>query len=664
MEGRRPGEASSAFLGTLARPETRYHPRLMKPESLTFETFRDEWLEDVRAENPTTTQLGNRFGRKLLSQWLDIDDSSDDVVFCDGAGDGGIDIAYLHRAERQDADAEGKVDGDTWYLLQSKYGSAFAGTGTLLAESQKVIDTLDEKRTKLSSVASALLERLTNFRHKASDNDRMVLVFGTVEPLSDDEKRVLVDVRNIGRGRLGALFDVEAVSVETIFRRAQDEEVTALPVRRVMLKAHLVTSGKDLLVGAVPLLAVYDFLRSYRAEAGDLDDLYEKNVRRFLGSRGRVNKAMQQTLKDSPERFGLYNNGITVVVADFKQNGEEVELVEPYVVNGCQTTRTIWEVCHQRLEAGGTGNDSKLDAWKGQAGQGSVVTKIVKVGTSGEDMLQEITRYTNSQNAVREKDFLALTSDFRGWAKQIAEAYDIFLEVQRGGWDSQRAMQKQKPAAKQFQEAANAFDLLKVYGAGWLGEAGTAFGRNRAFVPGGTIFKNIVSAAAEVPFGVEDLLAAYRLQKGAESLGFGRGASKPSRRQTKFLFYMIAVDLLKDVLVREQKPSEPKDLTRSLGNLFNGGNKEAADALLESAVNAIDEYLTPDTEDCIYKEPSFVNDFNNDLNGFLKWEQLGKDEKSCPRLKSLLASYKKVMGKKQGGNRSDRETIAKAVTLG
>jgi hypothetical protein len=61
-------------------------------------------------------------------------------------------------------------------------------------------------------------------------------------------------------------------------------------------------------------------------------------------------------LKEAPERFGLYNNGITIVVGDFKiEGGKVMELIEPYVVNGCQTTRSIREVCRQRLETGGTG---------------------------------------------------------------------------------------------------------------------------------------------------------------------------------------------------------------------------------------------------------------------------------------------------------------------
>ncbi len=123
------------------------------------------------------------------------------------------------------------------------------------------------------------------------------------------------------------------------------------------------------------------FSRAITYQTDDLDQLYEKNVRRFLGSRGKINKAIQQTLQQNPGRFGLYNNGITIVVEDFQVGGtDQIVLVEPYVVNGCQTTRTIWEVFHSRLETGGTGTDPQLEDRQRRAGEGVVVTKIVKVG--------------------------------------------------------------------------------------------------------------------------------------------------------------------------------------------------------------------------------------------------------------------------------------------
>ena len=119
-------------------------------QSVDFEAFRQEWLEDIVEGNPSTVELGSRFSRKLITQWLGVDESSDDIVYCDGSGDGGIDIAYLNRGESSD---EGSEEGDTWYLVQSKYGTAFRSSGTLLEESQKVIDTLFE----------IVLEIFTNF---------------------------------------------------------------------------------------------------------------------------------------------------------------------------------------------------------------------------------------------------------------------------------------------------------------------------------------------------------------------------------------------------------------------------------------------------------------------------------------------------------------------
>ena len=235
------------------------------------------------------------------------------------------------------------------------------------------------------------MERLSSFKRGAGPADKIVLIFATEAPLNEDEKRVLADLRSMGTARLGAMFDIEALSIETIFARLQEVEAVGLTERlKVPLDGQMVPSGPDLLVGSVGLSNLYAFLKRYRDATGDLDRIYEKNVRRFLGARGKVNKAMQSTLRDAPERFGLYNNGITIVVHDYTPGEESVELTEPFIVNGCQTTRTIWEVFHTRLSSGGTGVNPETEAWKVKASQGVVVAKIVKVGNSGENLLQAI----------------------------------------------------------------------------------------------------------------------------------------------------------------------------------------------------------------------------------------------------------------------------------
>jgi hypothetical protein len=627
----------------------------MTPQS-EFSDFLNSWRESVVAGDPSTIELGRRFAHKVVMDWLDAPESGLEIVYCDGAGDGGIDLAVLDVGPEDEAAGQ---PGHTWYLVQSKHGTAFAGARTLLVEAQKVIETLDGRRTGLNSLAEGLRERLGVFRSQAGPNDRIVLVFATERALTADQRIILSDIRTMGREHIGGMFDVEAVSVETIHARLGEEMAEA--GLRVALRSHLVPSGPDLLVGSTKLADLYGFLVGYRDETGDLDGIYEKNVRRFLGGRGKVNKGMQDTLRDAPERFGLYNNGITIVASDWTQDGSTVELVEPYIVNGCQTSRTIWEVFHRYYRAGGTGINPDVEAWKERAGNGAVVTKIVKVGTAGEQLLQAITRYTNSQNAVREKDFLTLSSDFTGWKAGMAERYGIYLEVQRGGWDSQKALQNANPSTRQFNRHVNAAELIKVYGAGWLGEAGVAFGKNPPFLPGGAVFKRITALPEEgqEAFGVEDLYACYRLQEAADALGFGRGGL-PTRRQSRFIFYMVTVSLLKDVLNRAQRSVGHRDISLALAKVLD--DPVANGALIEQAVELVDSYFTQGSEDSVFEEPALRNAHFGDLNAFLKAEKFGRTRDFTPRLFDALALTQKAMGKAYGGQPSARDTILAAVT--
>ena len=522
---------------------------------VSFENFRASWLESITASNPNTVQLGQRFANKLVSQWLDIDEESLEVTYCDGSGDGGIDIAVLERGGAKTADEE--PDGDTWYLIQSKYGSAFSGDTTLLAEGKKLIETLDGQRTNLSSLAAGLLEKLTNFRAAATEQDQIRLVYATVDPLTEQQQRTLDYVRAMGRDKLGLLFDVGAISVRSIYDDQASE--TELAERRRLtfdLSGHLTQASGDLLVGSISLIDLYKFLKEYRSRTGNLDQLYEKNVRRFLGGRVKVNRGMQTTLRDAPQKFGLFNNGITLTVSDFGIAGSGTyKLVEPYVVNGCQTTRSIWEVLSAKLDAGGSGKSEDLDDWVSRAEQGCVVAKIAKVGRDGEALLQDITKYTNSQNAVPERDFVAINQGFKTWHRELADGYDLYLEIQRGGWDSQRAIQKQNPDGRQFTRFASALDLTKVYGAGWLAEPGLAFGKNPPFLPNGSVFTRMTEdRPGERSFGARDLYAAYLLFESGKRMNFGRGGGN-ARRQTKFLFYFVFINLLRDALQKEQLPS-------------------------------------------------------------------------------------------------------------
>ena len=496
--------------------------------NVSFEEFFDEWCQGIDGPEVSSLEKGQRFAHKLISQWLEVSESDPDLIICDGSGDGGIDIAYLREqsvdeevedaasTEREGAVKEADKGGDTWYLVQSKYGTSFRGEGSIIEEGWKVIRSLAGQNNRLSDSAKSLLARVNEFKQIASARDRIVLVFATDRPISEADRGALDSVRSLGIEQIGGLFDVEDISVATIWERGDGVEQPriSLPIR-----GNFVDPSDGLRVGTISLIDLYSFLKTYRNKTGDLDQLYEKNVRRFLGGRRKVNKAIAGTLRDEPQLFGLYNNGITIVVSDFDTNSDNktCTLHDPYVVNGCQTTKTIWEVLQQKIDSGGTGKNEGENGWQDLAENGVVVAKIV---TNQSASIVDITRYTNSQNAVREQDFLALREDFGRWAEGMAERYDIFLEIQRGGWESQRAKQKQYPHEKGFTENANAFELIKVYSSGWLLEPGQAFGRNAPFLPGGSVFKQLTEIDR---IDVDDLYVAYKLQKLADPIQFRQG---------------------------------------------------------------------------------------------------------------------------------------------
>ncbi len=80
--------------------------------TISFDDFKTDWLTEITNGSPSSVELGNRFSKKLVMQWLDFNEDTDDIIFCDGSGDGGIDIAYLQRGDILEDNAN---EGDTWY---------------------------------------------------------------------------------------------------------------------------------------------------------------------------------------------------------------------------------------------------------------------------------------------------------------------------------------------------------------------------------------------------------------------------------------------------------------------------------------------------------------------------------------------------------------------
>jgi hypothetical protein len=132
--------------------------------------------------------------------------------------------------------------------------------------------------------------------------------------------------------------------------------------------------------------------------------LLEANVRSFLSVKGRgVNAGIQSTLKNSPERFMAYNNGI-VMVADEIRLGNSQDgtigiawLKGLQIVNGGQTTASLYFTKKKYPEV-------DLSNVRVAA---KIIIMRVQDPTKEEALVSDISRFANSQNAVRQSDLSA-----------------------------------------------------------------------------------------------------------------------------------------------------------------------------------------------------------------------------------------------------------------
>ncbi len=132
------------------------------------------------------------------------------------------------------------------------------------------------------------------------------------------------------------------------------------------------------------------------------DRLLEKNVRSFLQVKGGVNKGIRDTLREEPDMFLAYNNGISVTAESVEivrdENGKPSikRIRDMQIVNGGQTTASIFNAK----------NDKKIAADLSQV----YVQMKISVIHSAEDMdeiVPRISTFANTQNKIQVADFSA-----------------------------------------------------------------------------------------------------------------------------------------------------------------------------------------------------------------------------------------------------------------
>ncbi|MBD2127235.1 AIPR family protein [Microcoleus sp. ZQ-A2] len=139
--------------------------------------------------------------------------------------------------------------------------------------------------------------------------------------------------------------------------------------------------------------------------------IFQENVRAFLGQENPVNKMIQETLMEESgrERFGILNNGITIISPNVKVQSDSIYIENFQIVNGCQTSNVLYE------------NRNNL------SDETMLTVKVVEA--TDNDVISDIVRATNNQTKVEDIQFLSL--------KPIIRKVEEYFEALAGDSDEE-----------------------------------------------------------------------------------------------------------------------------------------------------------------------------------------------------------------------------------
>ena len=601
-------------------------------QAISYDHWKDEVIGQIEAA-PHTTARGDLFVELILRDRYQL--SEDDAVNatdCAGGGDHGVDAVHIIPAEDDQPPSV--------LVIQGKYGTAGENFSPY-QEFKKFASGLEDA-LKGKSPTDALHQCASVLHSKGI----IRYVFATVDTLSESDQREVNDVRALAHQRFQEQVLIETMSLTDVYQEVAD---TPAKASRVALRCQGVEPAADVYLGAASLVETYRMLRGYaQAHHGVLDSIYDRNVRKWLGKRARsVNAGIARTLQDAPDRFVAYNNGVTIVCRSFTRTEHGLTIDSPQIVNGCQTTRTLYDFMENQFAGLADQLDRHSSAERYQAAL--LPFKLIAVEDLDSDLVKDITRYSNKQNAVRGRDFLTLDEDFLRLKRDLA-VRGYYLEVQTGEYNVLPKAERERYPTPHL---INAFDALRFYSAAVLGQPHTAFGRSGDFTPGGREFDIVMDGLT-----ADDLFIPWLVARDAAERGYSVGAKlhvsgDDHRNQTRYFFAYMFFRVVSTVFhdTPDVDTATRGDLYQKLLRLRDQANApdapDAPDApyrqLLELADGAVATYMA------LAKRQNWYTDRNAFLKGseILNQEHLMVAEGAVALKKDTLRQQAEEVFKQQ-----------------
>ena len=336
--------------------------------------------------------------------------SADDIrqAWVDGAHDLGVDLI---------ARDDGKV-----LILQAKhFTKGGAASYDEVVNFQSVLERLRDRKFK----ANRWLSDIRNEVDFSSDHFEMRFVcLGSLvgQALEQSRSPILINDPDLA-GRVDIAFLDEAALTDQLRNALSMASGTpgvvtlhASGTRKERSSVVTLEGGTKTCVIVVDAAQLIDLYKSAR------EKLFTLNIRTYLGS-NRINRAIRKTLKEQPENFYYFNNGIACIAKSLTIHTDRIDADGLQVINGAQTLRALVE--SQKV--------------LGKVPNARVLVRVTEspaqYGAEGR-FAQDIVRFNNTQNPIKTSDFRSNDAIHQSIQEQFAafrhQGSEIAYQAKRG----------------------------------------------------------------------------------------------------------------------------------------------------------------------------------------------------------------------------------------
>ncbi len=319
--------------------------------------------------------------------------------FVDGPNDGGID--YIFNKD------------DVMYLVQGKSSNSLS-VEDIKNVFNKICDTIENfENDKSSRYSNKLQSTYLNKYDDLSDDKNIQIVLFTNTKITEDMKAKIDDFIYSKRMSNYIVKIYDGSDIENIFFESNqlDEFVENYSVELFDIRNYL--TYKEGMIVNIKASSLRTLYKQYSQKG-----LFNFNLREHISQKN-VDNAIDDTIKNDPENFWFYNNGITIGCVDYYLDGNTIKLEKFSIINGAQTTTKI----------GNSSFDSKHNDFP-------IVCKIVKAkGSLKESQLfiNKISEASNSQKPIRPRDLKANAVEQRKLQSLcMNNKHQLFIEIKRG----------------------------------------------------------------------------------------------------------------------------------------------------------------------------------------------------------------------------------------